>query len=299
MCFASKNNNFTSFQVLFKYFFKPFNLFSIKGKIKFIRLIIFEENMKDLLTKLLHQFHGISLEELSRAPLMNRTDEKFAFHFGELPEILEVMMPYYDVLNIDGKVIFDYTSQYFDDSNFRFFNDHHRSLPNRFKVRIRTYVDTNASFLEVKEKIKGRTDKKRIAIDGFTDTFKENERAFLEKRLRENVELKPVMVNSYRRITLVNKTSEERLTIDFDVTNGTLNDPNVKQQTLSSIVIAELKQPKLDRTSPFYQLMKNRRIRPFRISKFCFGMMDIYNTFSLKSNRFKSKKLFIQKLSTK
>jgi hypothetical protein len=255
--------------------------------------------MKDLLTKQLHRFHGISLEELSRAPLMNRTDEKFAFHLGELPEILEMIMPYYDVLNIDGKVIFDYTSQYFDDDSFRFFNDHHRSLPNRFKVRIRTYVDSNMSFLEVKEKIKGRTDKKRISISGFTDSFNEKEQAFLEQRLRESVDLKPVMVNSYRRVTLVNKTSEERLTIDFDVTNGTLDDTDVKHQTLSAIVIAELKQPKLDRTSPFYQLMKNRRIRPFRISKFCFGMMDLYNPFNLKSNRFKSKKLFIQKLSTK
>jgi hypothetical protein len=254
--------------------------------------------MKDLLTAQLHQFQGISLEGLSRAPLMNRTDEKFAFRLDELPAILEMIQPYYDVLNIDGKVIFDYTSQYFDNSEFRFFSDHHRSLPNRFKVRIRTYLDSNISFLEVKEKIKGRTDKKRITIHGFTDSFDAEQRAFLDKRLREQVDLKPVMVNSYRRITLVNKTSEERLTIDFDVTNGTLEHPEQHHQSLSSIVIAELKQPKLDRTSPFYQLMKNKRIRPFRISKFCFGMMDLYSQIHIKSNRFKTKRLFIQKLSS-
>lgn len=262
-------------------------------------LTIFEQIMKELLTRILHSFNGISLEELSRAPLMNRTDEKFAFHLAELPEILEIMKPYYDVLNIDGKVIFDYTSQYFDDDDFRFFHDHHRSLPHRYKVRIRTYLDTNASFLEVKEKIKGRTDKKRIATHGFTGTFNAEEQEFLEKRLKQKISLKPVMVNSYRRITLVNKTSEERLTIDFDVTNGTLDNPALSHQTLSTIVIAELKQPRLNRNSPFYQLMKNRRIHPFRISKFCFGMMDIYDQMVLKSNRFKAKKLFIQKLTTK
>lgn len=255
--------------------------------------------MKDTLTKLLHTFHGISLEELSRAPLMNRTDEKFAFRLVELPEILETIKPYYDVLNIDGKVIFDYTSQYFDNENYRFFNDHHRSLPHRFKVRIRTYIDTNASFLEVKEKIKGRTDKKRIAIEGFTETFTGEHADFLRKRLKEEMNLHPVMVNSYRRITLVNKTSEERLTIDFDVTNGSLESPIHKEQTLSQIVIAELKQPKLNRNSPFYQLMKNRRIHPFRISKFCFGMMDLYDQYVLKSNRFKAKRLFIHKLNSK
>jgi hypothetical protein len=214
--------------------------------------------MKDVITKILHQFHGISLEELSRAPLMNRTDEKFAFRLDELPEILEYLIPYYDVLNIDDKVIFDYTSQYFDDENFRFFSDHHRAMPNRFKVRIRTYLDSNMSFLEVKEKYKGRTDKKRIKTDGFTNQFDKEQQDFIDKRLRDHVELKPVMINSYRRITLVNKYCEERLTIDFDVTNGTLNDPMQNAQTLSQIVIAELKQEsKTD--SPFINLIIQSR----------------------------------------
>lgn len=252
--------------------------------------------MKELLTEILHRYQGISLDDLSRAPLMNRTDEKFAFHLTDLPDILERMMPFYDVLNIDGKVIFAYTSQYFDNEEYRFFMDHHRGIPHRFKVRIRTYLDTNASFLEVKEKIKGRTDKKRISISGFQDHFEGEAQHFLAQRLQEDIHLKPVMVNSYRRITLVNKTSEERLTIDFDITNGTLDRPVQTEQSLSAVVIAELKQPKLDRQSPFYQLMKERRIRPFRISKFCFGMMDLYGQ-AIKSNKFKTKRLFIDKLN--
>lgn len=252
--------------------------------------------MNKILTDILHRFNGIGLEELARAPLMNRTDEKFAFHLEELPEILEAVEPYYDVLNIDGKVIFAYTSQYFDDKDYRFFHDHHRAIPHRFKVRIRTYLDTNTSYLEVKEKYKGRTDKRRITINGFRERFHKEEREFLENHLQENTDLHPVMVNSYHRITLVNKTSEERLTIDFDIVNGTLDQPDASAQSLSAVVIAELKQPRLDRTSPFFQLMKNRRIRPFRISKFCFGMMDLYGKNIIKANRFKTKQLYIQKL---
>ena len=156
--------------------------------------------------------------------------------------------------------IFFYNFVIDPDENFRFFSDHHRAIPNRFKVRIRTYLDSNMSFLEVKEKYKGRTDKKRIKTDGFTNEFDKEQQDFIDKRLRDHVELKPVMINSYRRITLVNKFCEERLTIDFDVTNGTLNDPMQNAQTLSQIVIAELKQPKTDRTSPFYKLMKQKRI---------------------------------------
>ena len=65
--------------------------------------------MKEVLIAKLKKFHGISLEELARAPLMNRTDEKFAFHRNELPEILDLIAPYYDVLTIDGKYIFNYS----------------------------------------------------------------------------------------------------------------------------------------------------------------------------------------------
>jgi len=254
--------------------------------------------MNGILTELLHTYHGISLEELSRAPLMNRTDEKFAFHLKQLPAILETIKEHYDVLNIDGKVIFNYTSQYFDDADFKFFHDHHKSLPRRFKVRMRTYIDTGMSFLEVKEKLKGRTDKKRIAIPDIHSDFTSMERDFLASRIPDFKGLKPVMLNTYSRITLVNKHCEERLTIDFDIKNGDHGSGGEMSQTLSAIVIAELKQPKLDRNSPFYKLMRSKSIRPFRISKFCFGMMDINEHKTLlKANRFKSKQLYIQKLS--
>lgn len=252
--------------------------------------------MKGRLTDILLSFRGISLDELSRAPLMNRVDEKFAFPLGRLECFLQKMLPYYDVLNLEGTVIFDYTSQYFDNADYAFFQDHHKSIPNRFKVRIRTYLNSNKSYLEVKERIKGRTDKSRIDIEGFTTTFSEDQLLFLSGQLRKQIELQPVMINNYRRITLVNKTAEERLTIDFDITNGISSDPDYQKQTLSSIAIAELKQPKLDRNSPFYRLMKQEQIRPFRISKFCFGMIDLYDEDKLKSNRFKEKKLLIQKL---
>lgn len=252
--------------------------------------------MKRMLTDVLQEFEPIGLEDLSRAPLMNRVDEKFAFRFEELPNILDVIKDNYSVLSIDNQTVFEYTSQYFDDSNFRFFTDHHRSIPHRYKVRIRTYVDTNQSFLEVKEKIKGRTIKKRIPIQGFTAHFSEEQKAFLYDKLHEEHQLQPVIINTYKRITLLNKHSEERLTIDFDIVNHSVNNTQTFQ-SLENVVIAELKQPHLDRTSPFYKLMKQRTIRPFRISKFCFGMMDVYDVVRLKSNRFKPKHILLRKLT--
>jgi hypothetical protein len=260
-------------------------------------LIIFEGIMTERLTAILHEFRGLGLEELSRAPLMNRIDEKFAFRLDQLPEILDRLRGHYDVLNIGGKVIFSYRSEYFDAPDFRFFSDHHRAVPNRFKVRIRTYLDTKATFLEVKEKVKGRTDKTRMSYHADPGAFDQEASAFLSDRLRQNIDLQPVMTNSYKRITLVNKLKEERLTIDFDILNCGPGASEGKQ-SLSMIVIAELKQPKTDRTSPFYKLMREMQIRPFRISKFCFGMMDLYGHSVIKSNFFKAKQLFIRKLSS-
>lgn len=262
--------------------------------------------MHQTITDILRNFKGISLEELSRASLMNRIDEKFAFRREKLPEILEALVAHYDVLNINGNMLFAYTSQYFDDARFKFFYDHHRGKDHRHKVRIRTYVDTNTSFLEVKERSKGRTDKKRIPISGFREKFEGSERAFIADRLQKDRSLVPVMINSYRRITLISKHSEERVTIDIDIVNTTENAPHPHQQALTGVVIAELKQPKTDRNSPFYRLMKHQQIRPFRISKFCFGMMDLYGQDSpadaagksIKTNYFKPKRLLIQKLST-
>lgn len=250
------------------------------------------------LTLKLKEFHAISLEELNRAPLMNRVDEKFAFPLSKLEVYLDYLKHYYDVLSIDNREIFAYTSQYFDDDTFQFFYDHHRALPNRFKVRIRKYLDSGLTFLEVKEKIKGRTDKKRIATSDFKDNFNKNEEEFLTYQLGKKMELKPVLTNSYLRITLVNKEAEERLTLDFEIRNGFAEDGEFTKNSLESVVIAELKQPVKDRNSPFYKLMKKSHIRPFRISKFCFAVMDLYDGPNLKANRFKPKKLFLNKLAT-
>jgi hypothetical protein len=54
--------------------------------------------------------------------------------------------------------------------------------------------------------------------------------------------------------------------------------------------IAELKQENVNRNSVFYQLMKSRCIRPYRLSKYCIGSIELYGS-ALKFNRFKKKLL--------
>ena len=59
----------------------------------------------------------------------------------------------------------------------------------------------------------------------------------------------------------------------------------------------ELKQGKANRTSVFFKELKNRLIRPYRISKYCIGTMDLYSNKKIKPNRFKKKYLYINKLN--
>lgn len=241
---------------------------------------------------ILHEFKPISLAEMDRVKLMNRTDTKFAFSIQKFIEFLESLNQFYDVLEIEKTRTPHYESLYFDDNQFTFFKDHHNGKTNRFKVRIRKYVESEILFLEIKHKFKGRTDKKRIPTKAFDEAFDEKQRQFLTKQLQSENQLVPTMWNSFQRITLINKTLNERLTFDFNINFHHQN----TERNFTNLVIAELKQETLNRNSPFYVLMKNQQIRPYRLSKYCLGSIELYGRNQLKFNRFKKKLLHLKKI---
>lgn len=245
------------------------------------------------ITALLAPFEPISLEEMDRVKLMNRMDTKFAFRRSELSTILPMLVEHYRVLTIEETQTPHYESLYFDDERFSFFKDHHNSKGNRFKVRIRKYVESNLFFLEVKHKMKGRTDKRRIATNQFNEVLPESDLAFVQNELQSNRNLVPTMWNSFQRITLVSKTENERLTLDFNI----LFEKDGIKKSFKQLVIAELKQEDLNRNSAFYQLMKEQQIRPYRLSKYCLGSVEIYGEEKLKFNRFKKKLLYLKKIN--
>jgi len=243
--------------------------------------------------ELLDPFEPITLQEMDRVKLMNRMDTKFAFRFSELNTLLPLLTLNYRVLTIEGTNTPHYESLYFDDERFSFFRDHHNGKGDRFKVRIRKYVESNLFFLEVKHKMKGRTDKKRNDTDQFNEVLPESDLAFVHKELQANKNLVPTMWNSFQRITLVSKTENERLTLDFNI----LFEKDGVKKSFKQLVIAELKQEDLNRNSVFYQLMKGQRIRPYRLSKYCLGSVEIYGEEKLKFNRFKKKLLYLKKIN--
>jgi hypothetical protein len=241
--------------------------------------------MIDSIKSTIGHFSSISLAEMDEVKLMNRVDTKFAFSLTKLPQILEILSQKYRVLEIEGTRTPFYESLYFDDDNFKLYHDHYKGKTNRFKVRFRNYVESSLSFLEIKHKIKGRTDKKRIRVDHINFEFDKNQRDFLEKIMKQDLSLNPKLWNSFHRITLVNNELKERLTLDFDL-KFKWQDHDIH---LNNLVIAELKQEIVRRNSPFYEVMKEKSIRPYRLSKYCMGALELYGINTLKYNRFKEK----------
>jgi hypothetical protein len=244
--------------------------------------------------EILTDFESITLSEMDRVKLMNRVDTKFAFSVQQFTKFLPELSQAYRILEIEGTRTPFYESLYFDDERFSFFQDHHNGRTNRFKVRFRKYVESNLTFLEIKHKFKGRTNKKRIKVDCIPDILKSEHKEFIGSIIPKEIDLKAVMWNSFHRITLVNKIENERLTLDFDLTFRW----DDKTEKFDKLIIAELKQESVNRNSAFFALMKNINIRPYRLSKYCIGSIELYGGSRLKFNRFKKKLLTLKKINT-
>ncbi len=243
---------------------------------------------------ILANFEKIGLNDMDNVKLMDRVDTKFIFSKEQFIELLPELSKHYKALAIDGKTISAYESLYYDSEDLLFFNEHQRKRLNRMKVRYRKYLDSDISFLEVKHKYKGRTNKMRIPSDELYMNMPKDHIDFVNDSVHfdDFGSLVATLTNNYKRITLVGHDINERLTIDLDLNFSW----NGKKVTMDYLVIAELKQSKVTRTSPFFQLMKNRKIRPLRLSKYCIGIIQLDPT--VKYNRFKKKLLQIAKIKT-
>ena len=252
-------------------------------------------------------FEPISLAQMESVKLMNRIDTKYAVSRAVLPAILEAAKADYYVQEIDGKRIATYDTMYYDTESLDMYVRHHDRQLVRQKIRVRQYVDSNLTFLEIKRKNnKGRTSKKRIVVPGFDITAdtpsvlkhkrKEDEAvtvaSFIDAKSRyEWSDIAPHLWTKFHRITLVNKAKTERLTIDMDLVWD--NVVSGEKKTFEDLVIIELKRDG-NVPSKMTHIMLNLRLHPLKISKYCIG--TALTTPDIKKNRFKDKIRKIEKM---
>lgn len=219
---------------------------------------------------LLSSFSPIGLQEMDCVSLMNRTETKYVFSTGKIPVLLDHLYKRYKILEIEKNRCFGYESIYYDTPEYLFYYQQVRGKLNRYKLRYRRYVSTGSSFLEIKKKTnKNRTIKWRIANSQQANSFDTDATGFIRDYLPYNgLELKPVLINGFKRITMVCIESKERITLDYDLsfisTGGT-------RKELPFLSVMEIKSDRHPVRTQVGDLLKNKGIKPNGFSKYCIG----------------------------
>jgi len=228
-------------------------------------------------------FDRISLGELSSATLMDRVDSKYCFSLELLPEVLGEILDDYLLLDIDKQAFQFYRTYYFDTPNDGFYLDHHNGRRKRVKVRIREYVNSHLSFLEVKQKCNtGQTRKYRRQIEQPQSVLDHQQSDFVGPYIGcppSSLDIK--IQNQFQRITLVNRNLRERCTLDLNVSFSSGD----QRADLQNLVVLELKQERRDIPSPLATTLRGQRLRTQGFSKYCIGRALLQP--DLKHNRLK------------
>lgn len=241
----------------------------------------------------LDQYRPIDLTQMEEVALLKRVEVKYVMPRTLLPNLLETLRESYSVLAVADQRLNRYRTLYFDTVGFDMYRRHHAGASDRYKVRSRTYVESDRSFLEVKHKTnKKRVTKSRIPTSDVVMDFDQGSATFVQDACPYDVgDIQPRLWNSYQRITLVSKHRKERVTLDI----GLHFDWQGRSISLPHIAIAEVKQERFSHSSDFIGLMKQHHIRSGGFSKYCMGASLLYP--DLKQNRFKAKHRLVTKLA--
>lgn len=253
-----------------------------------------ENTTAKLISPILQTFRPITLAEMDNVQLLNRMDTKFVFPSGILPAFLEKIKDGYRLLETNPLRYADYNSLYYDTPDFQLYFTHHRGKPNRYKVRFRSYNDTQLFFLEIKHKNnKGRTNKSRKRKERIEQSLTPESIEYINRKTTmDATQLEAKLQVEFSRLTFVNNEENERATIDFNLRFSR----NGKEVALPGIVIAEIKQSKFSVKSGAITALRELKIREENMSKYCIGTSLIYP--ELKHNNFKPKLHTINKLQT-
>jgi VTC domain len=228
----------------------------------------------------------IDLEQLvARASLQTRVDRKYVLARGDADALLGVLCEQAlagdheaapQVLEIDGQRALAYESVYFDTPDLLSYRMAAHARRRRFKLRTRSYIDSNDAFLEMKTRgARSTTVKDRLEYDiRHRDVLTADGRDYADAALEaigivepESLTLRPTLVTGYDRTTLFVPSSSSRATIDASLSWQT---DDGRTLTLPDLVIIETKSG--TRTSEVDRLLWSRGHRPATISKFGTGL---------------------------
>jgi hypothetical protein len=225
---------------------------------------------------ILDSFNSVRLAEMDKVKLMDRVDTKYLLPANRVPDLLMMMQGRYRVLEINNSRISSYETVYLDTPDYFFFNQHVTGRTGRIKVRFRNYKSTGSTFLEIKKKTKkNRTVKWRIENSLSDSICNEKAIEFINSHVQLSSEvLKPVLTNSFERVTFVGFNTLERITIDLNLSFSSSEGNSIG---LPLVAVVELKSEGLASRSPFSRLIKQLFSYPAGFSKYCIGCAMLYD----------------------
>jgi hypothetical protein len=179
-------------------------------------------------------FNRATLEDAARVSFLHRYDTKFVFGTECVPAFLNAIKDDYSLLEIEGVTAQAYNTFYFDTPDLLCFNLHHNKRARRFKFRTRKYMSNGKIYNEIKQKLNtGKTIKFRQRRDAMNtehpvlpalddlSVFDESFVALLGANGYGNIgKLVPTLHVSFNRLTFLNKTFAERMTLDLGLGYG-------------------------------------------------------------------------------
>jgi hypothetical protein len=248
-------------------------------------------------------FREVDAELLAARALLSRMDRKYLLPRETLDALLSSLRDDYRVLRAGTRLAARYSTNYFDTSDLRMYDDHRRGRCPRYKVRLRHHLDRTLSFLEVKRRGTNRQTTKAILSRPFGAAELDPEaRQFIDQHCPiAAASLVSGVLIDFRRVTLLGEIANERVTIDWDVDFHAVHGPPqggtcVSAATrLTDVVIVEVKQARYSNHTPAIRALRRFRVREKSISKYCIATAAVA---AVRGNTFKPALRAVERLST-
>jgi hypothetical protein len=211
-------------------------------------------------------------EVLATSELQTRVDGKYLLSLEAFDRLLEAWRDRLRVLEIDGVRMFRYESVYFDTPELTTYRQHAHGRRRRVKIRTRAYLDSSECLLELKfVGARGETVKERnpYSMEQRFD-LSEPARALLAERLGSLVDvrdLRRTITTAYRRATMVDVTSHNRMTCDVN-----LHFANDDREGWGPRGVVLLESKALEPARALETDLHRLGLRPLSLSKYCVGM---------------------------
>lgn len=244
----------------------------------------------------LGRFSTLSLDEAKAVQLMKRHDTKFILPQSQLLSFLGLLSAGHRLLEVNSCRCPRYRTLYFDTQDHRLHRSHHNGELPRDKWRQRFYLESGEGFLEKKTKSnRGETQKERLALEGGQMGLDAAQLEWIEERGGgPKGSLLPSLWSRFRRITLVDISCHERLTIDVELgwalPGRLVGECLVPADWLPESrgrCVVELKSREPWRRAACSSALEAMRLQPQSWSKYALGLSMLDPT--VKKNLFKSR----------